>query len=297
MIRKNHHRPYLLIIFIATLLTGCGAPLRYTYSPPVDRPAAESINAHAIYLAPVQDRRKDIKDINKIGELRTTVINMTGSELILSEKPAVIVREALLTEFSRAGFKVTKDSSDKDTDYILNTELREFHLNIASQDKINITLYIELIKAESNITAWSGIVDISEMRYAGVSGDSRRSITKYITTSMEKVIKKAVSRTEKAIRETRSGQGSESDVSNKMESSGSSGEDVSEGIMSIKTQPLRAKIYLDGIYYGLSPQRLHLRPGIYELKIKKAGFIEYSEKVAVGKERETEIEEELSKKP
>ncbi len=285
---------YLLII-LSALAFGCGAPLQYAYTPSKNAPVPENKNGLSIYIAPVQDSRGAINNINKIGELRSTVVNISGNELILSENPAVAVHEAMIAGFTRGGFTVAESSGKKKIEYELKTELQKFHLEIASKDRINITLYMEFKRVGSNVNICSGIVDISESRYAGVSGDSRRSIKKYISASLEKVIKKALTRTELALRDRESGQSSYGNKSFAIETRADNHQKISRGVLSITTEPERAKIYLNGIYYGLSPQRLYLKPGIYRLKITRESFLEFNHKVAVDSERETEIEEVLLK--
>lgn len=289
-----------MIIILAALLSGCGGPLQYAYAPSTPETPGESAEeGTSIYISPLQDNRKDVTDTHKIGELHATVLDISGTKLLLTKEPAVVVREALVWEFTRKGFKVRGDASKENSDYILKAGLEKFHLDIASKDTIDIALKIEVINLSTNTTAWSGVAEVSDSIYAGVSGNSRRTISRYITASLEKVIQNTLNQTEEAIKKDFSAHTQTQPFSGQITKADKRGpeENASTGVLGISTLPTRAKIYLNHIYYGLSPQRLHLKPGIYNLIIKKDGFLDYSEKVAVDRERETEVVERLRKSP
>jgi len=285
---------YLLTLFVTFLLYGCGGPLNYAYVPTAQDNLLQTAEGHSIYIAPIEDQRKNITSENKIGDIHTTVMDISGSELVLSRRPALITREALITEFEGNGFKVFSEPQE-DAEYLLKARLKKFSLDVASQDIIEIALHIEIFKTKNNKSLWVGTVETSGSRYAGVSGDSRRSLSAYISTSLAKVMEKALSRTEAAVKKDIF---AESSTRKKNEKDRGQGyiEVKATGHLRITTVPPRAKIYLNKIYYGLSPQALRLRPGIYELVIKKDGFVDFREKIAVGSGRTTEMETTLTER-
>jgi len=295
--RKNrHYTDFILIFFLGILLTGCGGPLKYVYTPSDQDRLHMSEQLPSIYIAPIQDKRSNIRDVKKIGDLQSTVVNMSGTKLLLSETPSFIVREGLIKEFSSAGFSVTQDSAKKDSEYTIQGELLKFSLNITSKDNIDIALRLTIIRARDNKPLWTGVIQITDSRYAGASGDSRRSIAGYISTTLEKILREAVNKTKRTIRERPSPQDTSDELNNSKKTIDGENNKISTGALSIATSPTRAKVYLNSIYYGLSPQRLELKPGIYNLLIKKEGFFEYREKIAVDKGRMTEVEEKLRKR-
>ncbi len=293
--RQKQHQPFVILIFLfGIVLTGCGAPLKYTYMPSNKDRVHLREQLPAIYIAPIEDKRSDIKDVKNIGTLQSTVLNMWGKKLHLSDDPSFIIREGLIREFIASGFNV-RDSATENAEYILQGTLLRFRLDIASKDNIDIALRLLVIRARDKKILRSKVVKVSDSIYAGVSGDSRKSIAKYISKSLEIIFKKIVKDTERVISVRALRQGTVKSSHNK-ENADYKEKSSLAGTLSIVTTPSRTKIYLNGIYYGLSPMRLLLKPGIYKLLIKKDGFFEYREKIAVDRGRKTEVEEMLHKK-
>lgn len=70
---------------------------------------------------------------------------------------------------------------------------------------------------------------------------------------------------------------------------------ATSGLLLIKTRPARAKVYLDGVYYGLSPLRLELEPGVHAVSVKMEGYRIVAEKVSVRKGDSTEMDLSLER--
>jgi hypothetical protein len=65
---------------------------------------------------------------------------------------------------------------------------------------------------------------------------------------------------------------------------------ATSGLLLVNTSPARAKVYLDGVYYGLSPLRLEMEPGVHTISVKMEGYRMVSEKVSVRKGDSTEMD-------
>lgn len=65
---------------------------------------------------------------------------------------------------------------------------------------------------------------------------------------------------------------------------------ATSGLLLVNTRPARAKVYLEGVYYGLSPLRLELEPGVHALSVKLEGYRMVVEKVSVRKGESTEMD-------
>ena len=198
---------------------------------------------------------------------------MIGNRLTLDKNPASIVTEAFARELSDAGYTVVDSGI---SDYILSGELREFRLDLGARDEIAIEIYSRLALIGGAVI-WEGITRESGDRFAGVMGNSRGSISRYISTTLAKVVRAAIKEGTAAATPTgetaeRSSPGTEPEQR---------GIAPGEGRLTITTDPERAKIYLDGVYYGLTPNSIDIAPGIYKLTLKKTGRADYSEKVAV----------------
>ncbi len=293
-LKLNYVFSFLLIL--TTILYGCGAPLKYAYQPlQGEKNQVRATKGISIYIAPVQDLRKGLQSGKKIGNIHTTVLDIYGNELFLSRRPALVIRDALIKEFKSAGFTVLSETQ-KDAQYLLETKLKEFEFEIGAKDSMKIALYMEVLKTESKKNLGGDIIKTSDSRFAGVSGTSRKSISRAISISISKVMKQVIEKTENDIKKDHPAKNSTKEQNNKETIIGRK-ERAGKGLLRVTTEPMRAKIFLNKIFYGLSPQTLRVKAGIYNLLIRKDGYVDFSEKVAIDKERETEVEERLRKQP
>jgi len=70
---------------------------------------------------------------------------------------------------------------------------------------------------------------------------------------------------------------------------------ATSGLLLINTSPARARVYLDSVYYGLSPLRLEMEPGIHSISVKLDGYKMVSEKVSVRRGDSTEMDLSLER--
>lgn len=67
------------------------------------------------------------------------------------------------------------------------------------------------------------------------------------------------------------------------------------GLLLINTNPPHAKVYQNGVYYGVSPLHLEMKPGIHTISVKLEGYKAATEKVSVRKGENTELELNLER--
>jgi hypothetical protein len=67
------------------------------------------------------------------------------------------------------------------------------------------------------------------------------------------------------------------------------------GLLVVNTSPSHAKVYIDGVYYGMSPLRVEMEPGIHAVEVKQTKFKTVTEKVSVRKGDTTEMELSLER--
>ena len=70
---------------------------------------------------------------------------------------------------------------------------------------------------------------------------------------------------------------------------------TANGMLLVNTSPARAKVYLNSVYYGLSPLRLEMEPGVHTVSIKLEGYKMATEKVSVRKGDYTEMDLNLER--
>jgi hypothetical protein len=67
------------------------------------------------------------------------------------------------------------------------------------------------------------------------------------------------------------------------------------GTLVLTTNPSRAKVYLEGVYFGMSPLHVEVEAGIHSVDVKLEGYKPASEKVSIRKDDKTELELVLEK--
>lgn len=282
---KTFHRHLLLFSILLLLIsTGCAGPLEVRYYPRTEGPY-KSKEPVPVFVAAFEDKRdfsrSQFKDPKTIGSVLSTVSDMTGSELTLSESPAQIVTKAFAKELAIAGFSISEPNTAQ---YIVSGEVREFSLDIGPKDEVAIELSYALNEASTGITLSTGVASEKGERFAGVMGNSRTTLSNYIASTLQRAVRKSI---EELGPKMTAAEGAP--VAEK------AGEDraASAGALALKSAPGRAKVYIDGVYYGLTPLHLELAPGIYEVEIKNKGYRTKAEKVSVRQDTTTELEMEL----
>lgn len=283
---KTFHRHLLLFSILLLLIsTGCAGPLEIRYDPRTEGPykAREPV---PVFVAAFEDKRdfsrSQFKDPKTIGSILSTVSDMTGSELTLSEDPAQIVTQAFAKELAIAGF-TTVDDPDK-AQYVVSGEVREFSLVVGPKDEVAIELSYVLKETGTDKTLSTGVASEKGARFAGVMGNSRTTLSNYIASTLQRAVRKSIGEL-----------GPEMTAAESAPVAEKTGEDQAgpTGALALKSTPGRAKVYIDGVYYGLTPLHLELAPGIYEVEIKNKGYRTTTEKVSVRQDTTTELEMEL----
>lgn len=281
-----HKKLLPFLALLALIFTGCAGPLEIKYEPKTEG-QFKSKETVPVFVSKFEDKRdlskSAFKDPKTIGRIEATVTDMTGGELTLSENVADIVERAYRKELGIAGFTVVNEPEK--ALYAVSGEVRDFKLDIGSRDIISIEIASGFKESKTDKPLWSGVESEHGDRFAGVMGNSRASISNYIAASVQKVIRRSIAAAGENLK-TEKMAASESPVASSAEA---------KGTVSVNTAPQRSKIYIDGVYYGLTPLSLDLPPGIYELTIKQKGFHTVIEKVSVRQDHTTELETELEK--
>lgn len=266
----------IIIFVIALLIAGCVAPLTVKYNAKLGAPAISLKEPINILITPYKDER-DVRS-KKIGNITSPVFGIDSTELILEKEPADIVTDAFKEQLILAGFKVTAQSSD--ADLLIQGSVKAFKLDIGAKDAIEIEAETTAKDAKSGNVLWSGRFAEKNERFAGTMGNSRETVAKYISSSLAKVIKNTLTDVAAAIEKTRP------------HSVEPVKEEIilgNEGRLTLNSVPPQVQVYIDDVYYGLTPIGIDLAPGIYTVSFKLAGFKNASQKVAVRKGRVTEF--------
>jgi len=276
--------------------------------------SADDDKRAALRIATYLDHRA-VAPSRKIGNIRATVVDMHVSELVLDEDIPSAVTAAVGNMLDLRGFHVatTNDGVVRDgaAAFQVSGSVRKFALDIGGRDQLTIEVETTLRDGGGRVL-WSGLVSETGDRYAGVTGNTKESITRYLTAGLKTVADQTSVRVSDAAHQARpdlfppQSPAAENAVPGEVvavppmasapwQSKGHSDDAQTFGRLSIVTTPPRAKVYLGDVYWGLSPLNLELAPNIYSLRFTMNGYKTATEKVSVRKAATTELEIELEK--
>ncbi len=276
-------------------LASCASsgPLRVLYEP--GEPALRLKTPLKVVLFPFRDVR-GVEDPRSIGRIEpdVTVGDIMTKRIVLDRALSALVTSAFREELEASGFKVLpgpeEGTGTEDADFTLGGEVRRFNLNIGPRNRISIEVFTVLRDVRTGRVVWSGVEKKEDERFAGVMGSSRRTIASYLVNSLADVVKKTLKEGMGAYL-YRPHAGPEMPVEGGDQGEAPGG----TGLLVITTEPSRAKVYIGDIYYGLTPMRVELEPGIYELRLELRGYRDEGEKVAVRDGHVTELEVRFEK--
>lgn len=283
---------YPALLSLLFLLIACAAPLEVNTR--IDKAALHDkaiVSAPVtVYVQPFTDNRDPsnppFKDPRTIGRVNVPVSDMIGDRLTLSQDIPVIVTGAFANGLNTAGYAITKD--EKDADFLLSGAVQDFSLNLDARDALNIGVSARIVEVETGRVIWAGVETEKTDRYAGVMGNSRATITKYIASSLAKLVDAVLVKATPMIENTRAAY--RPAVKNE-----SAAIPTSTGRAVVLTAPARSKVYINDVYYGLTPLKLDIEPGVYEITVKHRGHKNAKEKVSVRQGQITEMEVILEK--
>ena len=268
-------------------------------------------HAASIHIVDFEDSRM-MSHPRKIGTGAMLVFGLTGKDILLDQDVALIVTSTMKQGLDKAGFTVIEDQS-QGARFELSGVVKELTYNVAARDQVSIILEITLRDLSTDNTVWSGIVAEKNERFAGVSGNNKMDVAKFLREELDIV----TSKTTGAINTRLNSSHPELFHLNQAPQTIPGVTELvtptltvpatevaptvakllanpTNGQLQISTHPPRAGIYLDNVYYGLSPLQLELAPGVYTVNVRLKGYKVMADKVSVRTGDKTEIEIELN---
>jgi len=201
--------------------------------------------------------------------------------------------------------------SDGSADFVVSGQVRELRLDIGARDELTILLEARLTDTSRKVV-WSGAEEKKADRYAGVSGNTRSSILRFLDKGLSELSATTVAEISAVLQESMPGAFSrQGKVPTSLSSTtgavhpnkaipvdgeaGDSSAVPNLGRLAIRTVPSRTRVVVDDIYQGLAPLDLNMAPGVHQVVIRGEGFRSSSEKVSVRKGETTEYEVTLEK--
>ncbi|MFZ3072303.1 MAG: PEGA domain-containing protein [Thermodesulfobacteriota bacterium] len=242
-----------------------------------EEPVVRTSKDVTVFVEPYKDARK-ASIPQTAGVINATVSDMMGQEITLDKDVSTLVTSAFMEELKSSGFKTTE--SAEAAAYVLTGEIREFNLDIGVRDKIKIEIQSVLKERATDKAVFLRTERVEDERFAGVSGNSRRTIADYMLKNLSKAVRKTIKEAAFAINAVPQFNGGPQD---KAVFSG-------KGRLFVASAPERAKLYVGDIYYGLTPIAVELAPGVYDVRLKLDGYDDEKEKVSVREGSTTEFE-------
>lgn len=262
----------------------------------VARPAQRAGQPPRVRVAGFADARA-VSGTRKIGNIRATVRDMFGTELLLDRNV-----ESLLTEATRAQLAAEGASlvdADKEADFAVEGTVKAFSLDIAGRDDRKLAVEVTLRDARSGKVVWTDLIEEHDDRYAGVTGNSRATIAAYLEAGLAAYSARLGAGVRQHLRSSQAGAAVAAAVPAQVpaESVKSAATAVApaSGRFFVQTVPPRARVYIGDIYYGQSPLRLELPAGVATVTLKLGGYRTATEKVAIRPGETTELELPLEK--
>lgn len=272
------------------------------------------------------DQRK-VGNPRFLGTAELRVRGVDGDQMLLDQEIANIVTVAIKRRFDAEGYQVLEGSSAGNALFEVSGVIKDLTLNVKARDEINIAIETTLKEVATGNVVWSGLVMEKNDRYAGVSGNNKDDVVAYLNRELRVASTKTVEAISASLMASRpelfnltagtkaipgvtvyvAPAAAKPAPAAAMPAYGAQPggavppatymprASATSGLLLVNTNPQRAKVYLDGVYYGLSPLRLEMEPGVHAISVKLEGYKMVTEKVSVRKGDNTEMELNLER--
>lgn len=282
----------VILFLLVFLVTGCAGPLQVAYSPKAPDMSGKIKAPVTVFIEPVKDLRgKKADNPRKIGRIEAVVSDMNAGDLVISEDADGLIRRALVSEFTLAGYVVKTEGDPKEADFVLRSGVKELRLDVKARDEVSVVITASIDETVTGKAIWSGDGVEKGDRFAGVSGNSRQTLSGYLSFSVSKAIRAILAEVNPRVANTRAAYVPEKLQDAQYEKPAPQG----TGRIVISTEPSRSKVYIKDVYYGMTPLNLDIEPGVYEIVVKSKGYKESREKVSVRLGQFTELGIDLEK--
>lgn len=257
-----------------------------------------------IHVAKYVDGRSGVLPKN-IGISTEIITNISGKDLTLDREVAELVTSSVKKRFYEEGFQIIEDGNAM---YELSGVVKEFTYNVKARDEVSYLIETTVKEVATGKTIWSGEVAEKDSRFAGVSGNSKSDIANYLLFKLNVVTKKTYEAISSNLMASRPdlfnlapGTKPISGVTVLFSSGGGQAASTvpvvstmsppkTTGILVLRSKPSRAKVYLDDVYFGMTPLRVEVEAKVQNASVKLDGYKTATEKLSVRKDDTTELE-------
>lgn len=273
------------------------------------------------------DQRK-ITNPKLLGEMTTRVSGMSGNQLLIDQEVSDITTLAMKKRFDHEGFQVMEGTGAANALFEVSGVIKDLTLDVKERDQITIGIESTVKDVATGKVVWSGLVSEKNQRFAGISGNNKEDIVGYLNQELRVVTGKTVEAISASLMASRPELFNLTPGTKPIQgvtvyvaptaaapaavipaavlpvtgtaatmpaSAYTPHASATAGLLLLNTNPPRAKVYLDGVYFGMSPLRLEIEPGVHAVSVKLEGYKMVTEKVSVRKGDNTELELNLER--
>jgi hypothetical protein len=250
----------------------------------------------------------------KIGIAKERVLGLSGTDLVLDRDATDVVSASLRKRLDDSNIQMLA-SDDGTALFEIGGVIKALEYNVMDRDYVTIRLETTLKEVATGKVVWMGEVEQKNERFAGVSGNSKSDIANFLKQELGVVTGKTAEAIDSVLMAkypelfnlvpgtkvipgvtVYSVPGNVSPVpTTATANSPEEGLPFTDALLIVRTAPAGAKIYLDGVYYGISPLHARAPLGIHKVEARLKGYRVSTEKVALRKGDTTELEMELEK--
>ncbi len=250
---------------------------------------------------------RQVDSPRRAGISTSRVLGLAGKDIMLDRDVSEVVAESARKRLNDDGIQVLAAGDVTAAQFQLGGVVKELSIDVKDRDYVKIAIESTLTETASGKVIWSGVVVEKADRYAGVSGNTKRDVADYLRKELGIAMAKTSESIISVLMATRpdlfniaavakplqgvtvySNVGAVSSVS---PATSAAAEPMGvNGMLAVSSAPSRAKVYVDGVYFGLTPLRAEVGGGVHEVSVKLDGYQTASEKVSVRKGDSTELE-------
>ncbi len=274
------------------------------------------------------DERK-VNSPRYLGKITAQVAGLSGNAVTTDQDVALIATNSIKKQFDAEGFQVMEGAAAANALFEVSGVIKDLTLNVMNRDNISIAIETTLKEVSTGKVVWSGLVTEKNDRFAGVSGDDKKDVMDYLNRELKIVSTKTVDAISASLMASRpelfnltpgtkpipgvtvfvapqlpkaapmapaaASEGAQAVQGDIPASTYRPHASETTGLLLVTTTPSRARVYLDDVYYGMTPLRLEMEPGIHAISVKLAGYNMITEKVSIRRGDNTELELNLER--
>ncbi len=273
------------------------------------------------------DQRNVGSDPRYLGKITAQSASLSGNALRTDQDVSVIATNAIKRQFDTAGFQVLEGTGASNALFEVSGVIKDLTLNVMNRDNVSISIETTVKEVSTGKVVWSGLVTEKNERFAGVSGDDKKDVMNYLNRELKVVSTKTVEaiseslmatrpelfnltpgtkpipgvtvlvapRVSKTVQPSAPSVPVEAPSAETPTSSYHPHASDTAGLLIVNTTPSRARVYLDDVYYGMTPLRVEADPGVHTISVKLAGYKMVTEKVSVRRGDSTELDLNLER--